>query len=186
MATDNPDAGRRITGDVDVPRIRRIDGSTGHDDGVIEVPLVGHRFTYRVRVALDGPEPRLTELAIAPIDPAGMLTPGDLRAIPSQRLAKAAARFIRLTEAGITTPDALNDTAVEAQPDLPPPGRRKLDDAHYRQVADLLMFAREIGESPREYAAQQLHATTPTLDRWVREAKKRGFLPRDWAASARR
>ena len=38
-----------------------------------------------------------------------------------------------------------------------------------------------MGVSPREHVAAQLGASLPTVDRWIKEAKKRGFLPRNWS-----
>jgi hypothetical protein len=50
-------------------------------------------------------------------------------------------------------------------------------------VAKLLLWAREIGESPREYVADRLGSPLPTVDRWIKQAKQRGFLRRDWATA---
>lgn len=47
--------------------------------------------------------------------------------------------------------------------------------------ATLLIRAREIGLSPREYVAEQFGVEPPTVDRWIREAKSRDILERDWA-----
>lgn len=48
-------------------------------------------------------------------------------------------------------------------------------------MAYLLTAAREAGESPREYAAERLGTSLPSVDRWVAEAKRRGDLRRDWS-----
>lgn len=43
--------------------------------------------------------------------------------------------------------------------------------------------ARETGLAPRDYAADYFGVTLPTLDRWIAQAKKRGFLRRDWSTA---
>ena len=98
------------------------------------------------------------------------------------RLAKAAARFIGLTEFKLALPSDYDDPTSIIRPDHET-GGRTLDDVHYRQVADLLATAREWGVSPREHVAARLGASLPTVDRWIREAKKRGFLPRNWSST---
>ncbi|SUP19588.1 Uncharacterised protein [Tsukamurella pulmonis] len=185
---DNPYDDTPIPGDVMAADIRRVSGEKGSADGLIEIPLFGHAHRYQVRVDLSGPAPRLVELRMIADSPEQEITPAALRGVPARRLTKAAARFITQGEHGIATPDQLEDATVVDRPDLDPisrrnsVGRRNLDDAHYRQVARLMVTAREMGEIPREHVAQQLGGVPlPTLDRWVREAKKRGFLARDWA-----
>lgn len=185
MTSDTPGS-EALTGDVIPDRIRRVSGDPGSDDGLIEVPLVGHAHHYRVRVILGANGPRLVELHI--IDDDAEIDPDTIRQIPVRRLAKAAATFIRLTEHGIGLPTAYDPTTALRPDHEPPtrrPGRRKqpLDDVHYRQVANLLKMAREVGLPPREYVAERLGASLPSVDRWIREAKRRKFLPRDWAMS---
>lgn len=106
-----------------------------------------------------------------------------LRAVPVGRLAAAAARHIRLTERGFITVDELEDDEIlRLRPDYKPDGRN-LDDAHYRYVAHLLMSARELGLSPREYVKQRMHTSIPTVDRWIKQAKVLGFLDPDWSSN---
>ncbi|WP_082944973.1 hypothetical protein [Mycobacterium sp. 852013-50091_SCH5140682] len=128
--------------------------------------------------------PRLVELHLLPTDPnaAADIDPAAIRQVPVRRLAKAAARFIARHDGAFTGVAELRDPTLELQPERPANGgkRRKLDDTHYRQVAYLLTAAREAGESPREYVAEQLGTSLPSCDRWIAEAKKRGFLRRDW------
>ncbi|PVB44271.1 hypothetical protein [Mycobacteroides abscessus] len=175
-----------IKGDVVPGGIRRISGTPGTDDGLIEVTLVGHPYRYQVRVEMGTGAPRLTELHLIPLDPAVAavdIDPGTIRLVPVRRLAKAAARFIARHDGAFVGVQELRDPTLELQPERPPNGgrRRKLDDTHYRQVAYLLTAAREAGESPREYVAERLEGSLPTVDRWIAEAKKRGHLRRDWS-----
>ena len=178
-----------ITGDVIAQEIRRVSGEPGSTDGLIEIPLFGHRHRYRVRIDTDGAAPRLVELHLLSDDDAAEIDPATVRQIPIRRLAKAAARFIVLGEGWpgpVVDVGELHDPTLLARPDRPPNGGRgrKLDDVHYRQVAAHLIRAREIGESPREYVADKLGGSLPTVDRWIKEAKKRNFLMRDWATAA--
>ncbi|MGO9154112.1 hypothetical protein [Mycobacterium sp.] len=183
--TDND---RPISGDVIPAGIRRVTGEPGSDAGLIEVPLYAHRYRYQVRVVLAaGTAPRLVELhMVADDDSTADLEPNFLRSVPVRRLAAAAARFIVLTEGGVELPEA-DDTTALLRPDRSAPGSGKrpvLDDAHYRQVANLLLAAREIGLPPRDYVVDRFGASLPTVDRWIAEAKRRRFLPRDWARAA--
>ncbi|OBF93055.1 hypothetical protein A5773_20120 [Mycobacterium sp. 852014-52450_SCH5900713] len=170
--------------------IRRVTGHPGTTDGLIEIPLVGHAHRYRVRIDNSRPTPRLVELQLVSDDDAAEIDPNTIRQIPIRRLAKAAARFIILSEHGVALAGDVYDQTSLQRPDAEPPGRRKrgrghaLDDVHYRQVARLLLWAREIGESPREYVADRLGGSLPAVDRWIAEAKRRGFLRRDWATAA--
>jgi hypothetical protein len=172
-----------IKGDVIPAAIRRLTGESGSTDGLIEIPLFGHRHRYRVRIDSSGPAPRLVELHLVSDDDAAEIDPDTIRQVPVRRLAKAAARFIALTEHGVALAGDVYDPTDLRRPDIEPPNRRKLDDAHYRQVARLLLWAREIGESPREYVAGQLGSPLPTVDRWIAKAKRLGFLRRDWATA---
>lgn len=171
-----------MKGDVIPESVRRFSGRKRSTDGFIEIALVGHPHLYRVRVDLDGAAPRLIELHIVPGDNDVEIDPATIRQVPVRRLAKAAARFIGLTEYKLALPSDYDDPTSIIRPDHEP-GGRTLDDVHYRQVADLLTKAREWGVSPREYVAARLGASLPTVDRWIREAKKRGFLPRNWSST---
>jgi hypothetical protein len=171
-----------MKGDVIPETIRRISGRKRSTDGLIEIGLVGHPHRYRVRVDLDGAAPRLMELQLVPDDDNVEIDPATIRQIPVRRLAKAAAHFIGLTEYRLALPSDYDDPTSLTRPDQVP-GGRTLDDVHYKRVAELLTTAREWGVSPREHVAARLGASLPTVDRWIREAKKRGFLPRDWSTT---
>lgn len=196
MPTDNPDdkgetlapADRPIKGDVIPEAIRRVTGEPGSTDGLIEIPLVGHRHRYRVRIDSSRPTPRMVELQLLSDDDAAEIDPNTVRQIPVRRLAKAAARFIILSEHGVAEAGDVYDQTSLQRPDIERGPRKRgrghaLDDVHYRQVARLLLWAREIGESPREYVADRLGGSLPAVDRWIAESKRRSFLRRDWATA---
>lgn len=159
-----------------------VESVTRNDDGLIEVRLVGHAHRYQVRVATQqGSAPRLVELRMVSPDDAAEIDPMNVRQIPVRRLAAAAAKFEARGDGLITTIAEVNDPTLDLRPERSTGGRgNKLDDDHYRQVAGLLIAALEVGESPREYVGRELHASKPTVDKWTREAKRRGFLARDW------
>jgi hypothetical protein len=173
-----------IAGDVMADDIRRVSGKRGSDNGLIEIPLYGHGFRYQVRIDRSGGTPRLTELRMVCVGDGGDIDPAAVRNIPVRRLAKAAAKFVSLTEHGIADAGDMYDPTGPARPDLEPGKRRRnLGDEHYRQVAAQISWAREIGLAPRDYAADYFGVTLPTLDRWIAQAKKRGFLRRDWSTA---
>jgi hypothetical protein len=182
VTSDSP---RSIKGDVIPESIRRVKGRRGQDDGLIEIALVGHAHRYRVRIETDSGAPRLVELHLIS-DKNTKIDPATIRQVPV-RLAKAAARFISRVDGAIVTPDELNDPRLLLRPEHPPDGgrRRKLDDVHYRRVSNLLIAARENGFAPREYVAEHLRSSLPTVDRWIAEAKRRRILPRDWSTTTK-
>ncbi|BAX97123.1 hypothetical protein MSTE_01806 [Mycobacteroides stephanolepidis] len=167
--------------------IRRVSGTRGNPDGLIELRLVGHPHRYRVGLQTGSGAPKLVELHLLPADITAVeIGPAAIRQVPVRRLANAAAQWIARMDGAFTTVAELRNPTLDLRPERAPDGgkRRKLDDVHYRQVADLLIAARTIGERPREYVREQLGpASIPTVDRWIAEAKRRGFLPRDWATN---
>lgn len=143
----------------------------------------GHDLSYQVRIDRSAGAPRLTELRMITVD-GGDIDPAAVKQVPVRRLAKAAAQFISMTEHGVTNVGDLFDPTGSTRPDLEPGKRRRnLGPEHYRQVAALLQEAREIGLPPRQHVADYFGVALPTLDRWIAEAKKRGFLPRDWSTT---
>ncbi|MET9325730.1 hypothetical protein [Tsukamurella sp. NPDC003166] len=155
----------------------------GRPDGRFEIALEGHDHRYAVRIqrAAGGP-PRLVELSILSDDDSAEITPATVRQIPVRRLAAAAARFD--APSPFVTPDELYDPTAAHRPERRRGGRgNKLDDVHYRQVAALLVAARENGEAPRAAVAASFHVSVPTVNKWISIAKDRGYLARDWATS---
>lgn len=179
MTSDNP-AFTPIVGDVIADQIRRVSGRRGTDKGLIEIPLYGHDLRYQVRIDRSSGTPRLAELRM--VADGGDIDPAAVRNVPVRRLAKAAAQFISMTEHGVISVGDLHDPTGRARPDLEPGRRRRnLGPEHYRQVAARLEWAREIGLPPREHVADYYGVALPTLDRWIKQAKQRGFLRRDWS-----
>jgi len=183
VTTDNP-AFTPIVGDVIASGIRRVSGRRGSDNGLIEIPLYGHDFRYQVRIDRSAGTPRLTELRMVCTDDGGDIDPAAVRQVPVRRLARAAAQFISMTEYGVANVGDLFDPTAQARPDLEPGRRRRnLGPEHYRQVAARLEYAREIGLPPREHVSDYYGVALPTLDRWIKQAKERGFLRRDWSTT---
>lgn len=57
------------------------------------------------------------------------------------------------------------------------PGRRGHPDAHYRQVAKAYARAkRKHPRAPIRALMAELHATEPTVHRWIRTAREKGFI----------
>lgn len=174
----------------DVEHVERVSGERGSDDGQIEVRLVGHAHRYRVRVDMSGPAPRLVELTMYSPDDAAEIDPAAGR-IPVRRLTHAAARFISNFDGSWMTPDEAENPVLVSRPEVADVAtrRRTLDNEFYDRVAKALLKARREGaRSPRKVVAKDLLGSdTPvklmTLDRYIAEAKRRGFLPRDWATA---
>jgi hypothetical protein len=58
------------------------------------------------------------------------------------------------------------------------PGRRGYPDQHYREVAKAYTrAARQHPRAPIQALMKELHATEPTVHRWLRTARERGYLP---------
>ncbi|MRH91554.1 hypothetical protein GFY24_29640 [Nocardia sp. SYP-A9097] len=172
-----------IKGDVDTAGITRVSGTLGTDDGLISVPLVGHATRYVVRVDLSGSAPRLVELRVIAADDGGDIDPNTMRTTPVRRLASAAAWFITQADGQFLTVDEVREPRRLSRPERA--ASRHLDADHYRRVSAALMSARRIGAPAREAVAVQFRtADKPvplaTVDRWIREAKARGYLRRDW------
>lgn len=141
----------------------------------IEIELVGHVHRYVVRVETGRGGPRLVGLNI--VAPAGVaaptITPAALRAIPARRLAYAAAQFAGRYDGAFALPGDTDET--HHRPEAPT-ARNKLDDNHYREVAERVRSAVAMGAPVRKTVAAAMHTTPPTLDRWIRAAKDRGYL----------
>ncbi len=72
--------------------------------------------------------------------------------------------------------DGFNES-VSAPLAHPAPGRpEKYGDAHYRQVAKVYEEAASAGKAPTPPVTRNWQCSTSTAERWIREARTRGFL----------
>ncbi|GEM_PF-6993752 len=60
---------------------------------------------------------------------------------------------------------------------LRPPKRRRLDDDHFRHVADAYRGAVANGLPPAKTLADESAVPQGTVSRWIAEARRRGYLP---------
>ncbi len=86
----------------------------------------------------------------------------------------------RLAKVGKTVPyiDLLerNSTPLKAPPGRPPGRPPKYGDEHYRQVAKVYEQAASAGKAPTPPVTREWHCSTSTAERWIRQARRRGFL----------
>lgn len=137
----------------------------------------GHDFPVYVRFGTDGEgRTRCTGLLMGPDAPSDITARG-LREVP---VADAIRYF-----AAASDDDEIVRTIVgiwpDSAPDVPygvlPRGRRPLDDEHYRLWAEKYRAAlAKWPTSPVRSLALAEHVETPTLRRWLAEARRRGFL----------
>ncbi|NDK92306.1 hypothetical protein GYA93_22500 [Gordonia desulfuricans] len=178
--------------------VDRVEGSPGDLAG-IRVTLHGHDHQYVVGVVTGKGGPRLVDLQIRSETDAA-ISPETLRAIPSRRLAHAAAKFAYTHDGKFGTPllDVGTQTALEHMDDPAEAdaeyrrlasaakqrpeertARGKLPDSHFQEVAQRVRAAVVAGFPVRETVAGDMHTTVPTLDRWIRKAKDLGYLDED-------
>ena len=77
-------------------------------------------------------------------------------------------------------PELLKALSGFVHPEFPPlerPEGRNLPDEFYATVADRYRDAAARGLNPRSAIAEAAEVSTDVAGRWVREARKRGFLP---------
>ena len=117
-----------------------------------------------------------------------VLSAAVLRRLPIGRLVREA-RASRYRDAGGDLLEAFGDGLVDepvstwlgesAAPwgERPARGKARLDDQHFAQVAQLYSAAVQRGRPPGKAVAEAMHASRPTVTRWLAEARKRGLLP---------
>lgn len=160
----------------DVVSVSRVDGKLGDLFGILIV-LAGHAHEYVVRVVTGKGGPRLVDLQIRS-DTATPITPETLRAIPSRRLAHAAAQFAATMDGQMATPSMARDTETQTRPGERT-ARGKLPDSHYEEVAERVRAAVLGGFPVRKTVAADMNTSIQTLDRWIRKAKDLGHLDED-------
>lgn len=78
---------------------------------------------------------------------------------------------------------SIRELEAQAIPDLEPPSvplsrpDRTGPDSHYRLVAEHYRYHSARSTKPGELMAQSCGVPTPTVHTWIREARRRGFLP---------
>jgi len=112
-----------------------------------------------------------------------------LRALPLRRIVMAVAASEGLRERLAARldeevpepgPELLRALSGYVQPELPPlerPTARNLPDEFYTTVADRYRDAAARGLNPRSAIAAAASVSNDVAGRWVREARKRGYLP---------
>lgn len=186
-STTNPAIG-------DVAHTERVTGERGDLFG-IRVTLHGHPHRYVVAVTTGKGGPKLIDLHIEAA--AGQsITPESLRAIPSRRLAHAAARWALEADGKIFTGPFLGPeaddmtteqmdqaiTEIRAEADARPEAttaRGKRGPEHFRRVADLVRTASRSGFQVRPTVAEEFNVSLPTVDKWIRKCKDDGLLAED-------
>lgn len=98
------------------------------------------------------------------------LSAADLRRIPLGRIDAAInAEVDEINRAVI-------DRRVAADPIEVPTGRRRYPDSFYEEMAARYQGLTFLGEPPAKMIAEQAGVPVTTVHRWVREARRRGFL----------
>lgn len=143
-------------------------GRNPQPDERVSIRLVGHPFTYVVRVATaKGREPRLAELAVLADDPdGGDVDHSALRAVPVRRLAYTAAQWIE-RYGGLV--GFVDDTAeARTQPEN--------HDTKVHRAAQVAERALGLGLPVRPTVAAELNVSTRTVDRLLQRAKAEGWF----------
>lgn len=149
-----PDTRSDVLGRIPVPSER------------VAIRLVGHPFTYVVRVqtAKDS-GPRITELTIV-ADDRGAVDYAAVRAVPVRRLAYTAAQWIARLGGLVYS---VGDTAeMDLQPDVPAPP--------VYQAAKIAEEALALGLPVRPTVAKRLTVSKTTVDRLLKRAKAEGWF----------
>jgi antitoxin (DNA-binding transcriptional repressor) of toxin-antitoxin stability system len=99
-----------------------------------------------------------------------------------ERFERAGGRFAEAYDSGQdidVDPGIVDSARAAAEPWAERrPGRPvKLDDSHYREVAQVYSSALAAGKSPLVAIERQWPVTRPTVSRWVAAARSAGLLP---------
>jgi hypothetical protein len=146
-------------------RWERADGSGG--DVTVQPRLKTAERWYIARLLVSVPTSELLrDVPLARIESA---VNADVNADPQMR---------QWVESG-TDEETLELARREAsrRPKLKRPGRRRLDDKHYQRVAAAYKGAVAHGLHPSKTLAAESDTPPGTVNRWIAEARKRGYLP---------
>lgn len=128
----------------------------------------------RGRLAADGStDPDgigLQDISIS-VDPDAPILPRQLKAIPWASILDAALDYGAVPMAGTAGPVQGRDMRRNR-----PGPKRRLDDEHYREVAELYQEATRHGRAPVAYVAERLMCARDTAKGYVQEARRRGDL----------
>ncbi|WP_137146922.1 hypothetical protein [Mycolicibacterium sp. CR10] len=139
-----------------------------HDERVA-IRLVGHPFTYAVRVSTnERTGPQVTELTIT-ADKGQTVDYGAVRAVPLRRLAHSATQWIERVGGLVGFTEDIPET--HAQPDSRPP--------KVYEAAQHANKALALGLSVRPYVAGKLNVSKTTVDRLLKRARAEGWLSDD-------
>lgn len=147
-------------------------GPLGRDpqpDERVAIRLVGHPFTYVVRVVTaKGRDPRLAELTMLADNPLddGDVNHSALRAVPVRRLAYTAAQWIERYGGQVGYVD--DTTESRTQPEN--------HDPKVYEAAQAAERALSLGLPVRPTVAAELNVSTRTVDRLLKRAKAEGWF----------
>jgi hypothetical protein len=145
-------------------------GRIPEPDERLAIRLVGHPFTYVVRVATaKGRDPRLAELTMLadnPRDDGGDVDYSAVRSVPVRRLAYTAAQWIVRWGGQVST---LADTSeVWTQPEN--------NDPRVYKAAQIAEQALSLGQPVRPTVAAQMNVSPRTVDRLLKRARDEGWF----------
>lgn len=112
------------------------------------------------------------------LEPSGSVTlatdPEPLDPVAVQRIASNYASYLELARHAIVLEEEGIDGAIRRLR----PGRKpaRLTDDFYRLIAEDFRARRDVGGAPVKELAAAHHVDISTASRWVKEARKRGFL----------
>ena len=135
------------------------------------VTLVGHDLHYEVTTVETDAGPVVTHLWIKG-SADRPLRPEDLRRIPLRRLAFAAERWFDNNNAA----DETGEETRWSQPERSQERTRQHVDEHYEKVAEVARSAFRRGLKVRDTVARDFHVSPYTVDKWLRECRRRGYL----------
>ncbi|OBG00706.1 hypothetical protein A5773_04250 [Mycobacterium sp. 852014-52450_SCH5900713] len=134
-------------------------------DERVAIRLVGHPFTYAVRISTSRSGPRLTELTIT-ADDGATVDYAVVRAVPTRRLAYSAAQWIDRAGGLFGFVDDIAET--HSQPDNPAP--------KVYEAAQIANNAIALGLPVRPTVAEKLNISKTTVDRLLKRARAEGWF----------
>jgi hypothetical protein len=137
-----------------------------HHDERVAIRLVGHPFTYIVRVTTGRRGPRLTELTIIADTDSATVDYDVVKAVPVRRLAYTAAQWIERCGGLVGWVSDIAET--HSQPENPAP--------KVYEAARIAEKAIALGLPVRPTVAQELNVSKTTVDRLLKRAKAENWF----------